>query len=207
MGVLPYGVWGPRELKASLRVRGLFGGLQSLVLLGCVRQQRDRPGALERHGQGTLVPRTGPGDAPRQDLAAIADKPAQPRNLLVIDVVDLLRAKRADLAMLPLRSPRTACGLFSYGWTADCHEDLLKRDFVRVDVARGIVRSWNVVGSRGTTRRGSVGRACAAAAVEELDVVGDDLRGAPLLPVLAFPGTGLDASLHEDQGALACVLG
>src|SRR5437868_3266191 len=80
------------------------------------------------------------------------------------------------------------CGgrLPAMGW-------LLKRDFVRVDVARRVVRSGDVIGCRGSARgRSPVGRAsAAAAAVEELHVVGDDLGGAPLLSVLPFPRAGL----------------
>src|SRR5205823_12439850 len=47
----------------------------------------------------------------------------------------------------------------------------------------------------------------AAAAVQELHVVGDDLGRPALLPVLAFPGAGLDAALDENERALAGVLG
>src|SRR6266702_2907354 len=90
--------------------------------------------------------------------------------------------------------------------TADCHGYLLKGNFVGVDVARRVVRSGNVVGSRGPLPRGALGGA-AAAAVEELHVVGDDLGRAPLLAILAFPRTRLDASLNKDEGALARVLG
>src|ERR1700674_5531952 len=41
--------------------------------------------------------RAGPGDAPRQDLAALRDEALQHLDVLPIDVLDLLRAELADL--------------------------------------------------------------------------------------------------------------
>src|SRR5207237_9122217 len=73
-----------------------------LVQLGRVRQQRDRARTLERRRQRPLMPGARPGHAPRQDLASVADKAAQARYLLVVDVVDLLDAEGAYLAVLAL---------------------------------------------------------------------------------------------------------
>src|SRR5260370_38423908 len=77
------------------------------MLLRRVGQERDRAGALERRGQRPLVAGAGPGDAPREDLAPGADEAAKARDLLVVDVVDLLDAERAYLSVRALRSPRT----------------------------------------------------------------------------------------------------
>src|SRR4051812_5322458 len=71
-----------------------------------VRQEGDRARAFERRGERALMPRASAGYTPRQDLSAVADEPAQPRNLFVVDVVDLLDAKAADLPVLPLGRPR-----------------------------------------------------------------------------------------------------
>src|SRR5579864_4875435 len=100
------------------------------MLLRCVWKQRDRARALERGGQRTLVPGTGPGHTPGQNLAPVADEPAEPGDLLVIDVVDLLGAERAYLAMLPLGPSRpSGTGALarppvalSGRWSGNCHE-------------------------------------------------------------------------------------
>src|SRR5207247_8985257 len=92
------------------------------------------------------------------------------------------------------------------------------RDRVRGDFARRVVRGRHVFCCRGPAARGAIGgdtgasntgasTTAAAARVEELHVVGDDLGGAPLLPVLTLPRAGLDAALDVDQRPLAGVLG
>src|SRR5436305_7162971 len=93
---------------------------------GRVRQQSDRARPLERGRQRALMPRAGPGYAARKDLAAVADEPPQPRDLLVVDVADLLDAEAADLAMLPLRSSRAATARLSlWTWAVRSHQLLL----------------------------------------------------------------------------------
>src|SRR5438270_3712969 len=194
---------------------GFAGAADSrLPDFGCVREQRDGARPLERGGQRPLVAGTGPGDAAGQDLAPVADEAAQPRDLLVVDVGDLLDAERADLAVLAPWAPRPRGPVLARrsGWTVHAHLSicLLEGDLVRVDVARDIVRGGNVVG-RGrpvvAARRHAVAGGGGAAAVEELNIVGDDLRRPALLAVLAFPRAGLDAALDEDERALARVLG
>src|SRR5262245_13153754 len=74
-----------------------------------VRNQRDLACALDRRLQLPLVHRAGARDAARQDLAALGDERPQELDVLVVDVVDLVRAELADLAAaeqraaLPLR--------------------------------------------------------------------------------------------------------
>src|SRR5262249_23040513 len=63
-----------------------------------VRQQRDRPRALDRRLELALVQRAGARDAPRQDLAALGDEALQQLDVLPVDVLELLRAELADLA-------------------------------------------------------------------------------------------------------------
>src|SRR5207249_9245450 len=65
-----------------------------------VRKESDRASALQGCGQRPLVPGARARHAARQNLAAIADEPAQARNLLVVDIRDLLHAEAADLAVL-----------------------------------------------------------------------------------------------------------
>src|SRR5579864_7976226 len=167
---------------------------ERLVRLGRVWEQCDRPRALEGGREGTLVPGACAGDAAGKDLASVADESPQAGDLLVVDVVDLLDAEAAHLAVLALRPPASAAAAAALlsGWTVDCHGYLLKRDVVRVDVARRVVRSGNVVGAGRSARglRGFAAAPTAAAGVEELHVVGDDLGGASLLAVLALPRPG-----------------
>src|SRR5713226_5894653 len=89
-----WSIMGRFMLRTTRSGRGVGPGIRSwvwkamrLVRLGRVREQRDRARALEGCGQRALMPRTGPGDAAREDLAAVADKAPQAGNLLVIDVV------------------------------------------------------------------------------------------------------------------------
>jgi hypothetical protein len=54
------------------------------------------------------MPRAGAGDPTREDLAAVADESTKARDLLVVDVVDLLDAEAAYLAVLALRPSASA---------------------------------------------------------------------------------------------------
>src|SRR5438270_13988821 len=69
-----------------------------LLLVGDVRNQRDLPRALDRGLQLALVHRARAGDPARQDLAALGDERPDQLHVLVIDIVDLVRAELADLA-------------------------------------------------------------------------------------------------------------
>src|SRR4030095_14811737 len=63
-----------------------------------VRDERNLPRALDRRLEFPLMHRAGARDAPRQNLAALGDERANQLDVLVIDVVDLVRA---DIAALP----------------------------------------------------------------------------------------------------------
>src|SRR5437868_3266188 len=138
------------------------------MLLRRVRQQRDRAGALEGRGERSLVSGARSSYAPGQDLAAVADEAPQPRDLLVVDVRDLLDAESADLAVLPLRSARTAwarSGLFAMWWTAACHGLAPKKGFRpgRRRAARRPERGCHRlprVGARAESRRPRLRRRC-----------------------------------------------
>src|SRR6266550_4220026 len=67
-------------------------------LLRHVRNQRDLSRALDRHLQLPLVHRARARDATRQHLAALRHERSQELDVLVVDVVDLIRAELADLA-------------------------------------------------------------------------------------------------------------
>src|SRR5262245_40572418 len=63
-----------------------------------IRNQRDLTGALDRGLQLALMHRAGARDAARQNLAALGDERPDELHVLVVDVVDLVRAELADLA-------------------------------------------------------------------------------------------------------------
>src|ERR671914_172589 len=67
-------------------------------LVRCVREQRQLPRAHDRDTQRALMLRARARDAPRQHLAALRHEAAQQLDVLVVDVVDLVRAELADFA-------------------------------------------------------------------------------------------------------------
>jgi hypothetical protein len=70
----------------------------SVPLVRRVRQQRELTRANDGDAQSALMLRARAGNPPRQHLAALGDKAAQQLDVLVVDVVDLVRAELADLA-------------------------------------------------------------------------------------------------------------
>src|SRR5687768_18389245 len=67
-------------------------------LISGVGQERQLARPHDRHPQPALVLRAGAGNPPRQHLASLGDEAAQQLDVLVVDVVDLVRAELADLA-------------------------------------------------------------------------------------------------------------
>src|SRR5437899_12841071 len=63
-----------------------------------VRNQRDLSRALDGGLQLALVHRARARDAPRENLAALGHERPDQLDVLVVDVVDLVRAELADLA-------------------------------------------------------------------------------------------------------------
>src|SRR3954454_6597203 len=68
-----------------------------LARVADVREQRDLAGALDGGRDLVLVPAAGAGYTPRADLAAVADELAERRDVLVVDVLDLVAAVLAGL--------------------------------------------------------------------------------------------------------------
>src|SRR6187549_3049304 len=66
-------------------------------LIRRVRQQCQLPRAHDGDAQSALMLRARAGNPPRQHLAALGDEAAQQLDVLVVDVVDLVRAELADL--------------------------------------------------------------------------------------------------------------
>ena len=108
-------------------------------------------GALERHGEGALMLRTGPGPTARLDLAALGEVPAQAWHVLVVDVADLVDTEATDpapgsvlateLAPTPAPAPAPAAGRLAL-WT---HDDV-SRD--RCDRPREAGLEWQVFNFR-----------------------------------------------------------
>src|SRR3954470_9463980 len=69
---------------------------QCSKLVGHVRNQRELARTLDRGLQLALMQRAGVGDAAWLDLAALGQERRQQADVLVVDVVDLLRAELAD---------------------------------------------------------------------------------------------------------------
>src|SRR5688572_17502912 len=67
-------------------------------LISGVGQERQLARPHDRHPQPALMLRTGAGNPPRQHLATLGDEAGQQLDVLVVDVVDLVRAELADLA-------------------------------------------------------------------------------------------------------------
>src|SRR5258707_1395449 len=78
--------------------------MTSIFLLRHIRDERDLAGALDRRLQLALVLGAGAGNAPRQDLAALGHERPDQLHILVVDVVDLVRAELADLATAEQRA-------------------------------------------------------------------------------------------------------
>jgi hypothetical protein len=60
-------------------------------------QQRQLTRTLDRPRYLTLMAAAGAGNPPRADLAALGNEPAQHREVLVVDLIDLLPAVRTRL--------------------------------------------------------------------------------------------------------------
>src|SRR6266851_5334091 len=76
----------------------------SRASVGHVRNQCDLARALDRRLQLPLMHRARARDAPREDLAALWHERPDQLHILVIDVVDLVRAELAHLATTEQRA-------------------------------------------------------------------------------------------------------
>src|SRR5688572_12925019 len=72
--------------------------LQSAISVRHIRDQRDLTRAFDRGLQLPLVLRAGARNPPGQNLPALRDERTEQLHVLVVDVVDLVRAELADLA-------------------------------------------------------------------------------------------------------------
>src|SRR2546426_1528137 len=81
----------PRCSTCSLRMTSMIE-----PLLSNVRNERELPRARDRDLQRALVLGAGAGDPARLDLAPLRDKRRQQPDVLVVDVIDFLRAELAD---------------------------------------------------------------------------------------------------------------
>src|SRR6187399_703245 len=97
----------------SLRMTSI--ACSSTDLIGHVRNQRQLTRALDRRLQLPLVQRAGAGDPPRLDLAALGQERRQQADVLVVDVVDLLRAELAHAAPAEEPAARAIAALVLVG--------------------------------------------------------------------------------------------
>src|SRR5258708_4614223 len=85
------------KIAKSLWLCGLRGLCVLRPLIGHVRHERDLPGALDRRLQFALMHRARARDAAWQNLAPLRDERTNQLDVLVVDIVDLVRAELADL--------------------------------------------------------------------------------------------------------------
>ena len=62
-----------------------------------IRQQRQKARAIDSHRELALVARLGPGNARGDDLAVLVDEVLEDTDILVVDLLDLLRREAAEL--------------------------------------------------------------------------------------------------------------
>src|ERR671911_1886305 len=183
--------------------------------VGDVRQEPQLTRALDRGGELRLVTAACAGHARRADLALVADRAAQRREVLVVDYVDLLPAERARLEAPPRGALAAGPAL---AVPRRCSTTLLRHLCSCVLADPGSER--NVVvrrpsGShrrrrevRGICRNVALRREAAAVlatltGAEELDGVGNDIDRLPLLPgLLVLPLAPLEAPVDRDRAAL-----
>src|SRR5258706_14580603 len=84
----------PRFATFSIRITCMAA---PSVQVGVV-DQREEAGAIDGHAQLALVSGLGAGDARRDDLSVLVDEILEDRNVLVVDLLDLLGGEAAELA-------------------------------------------------------------------------------------------------------------
>src|SRR5205809_4292026 len=91
---------GRKEREKALRpsLSSILPSCNPAISVRHIRNQRDLPRALDRRLELALVHRAGARDPPRQDLAALRHERRDQLDVLVVDVVDLVRAELADFA-------------------------------------------------------------------------------------------------------------
>src|SRR5688572_16448849 len=123
----------PRCSTYCLRITSMTASPFRSRLLGRVRDERQLARPHERHPQLPLVQRAGARDAARQDLRALRDEGEQQLHILVVDVVDLVRAElahlaaaehRPPLAVLPLRARGAAGALLGAETLSTVHRSI-----------------------------------------------------------------------------------
>src|SRR5207302_4644024 len=163
-----------------------------------VRQQRHRPGPLDRLRELTLVTVAAARDAPRDDLAALGHEALEASHVLVIDQVDLVDAELADL---PPPEPAALDWLGSCWWNRGSSSE---GNFV-VPVSCVVAAAERGLGRRGHWRGHRRARRLLATP-HELHALGHHLHHVPLLAVLRLPVPGLQASFDENRAPLVEVL-
>src|SRR5581483_10886425 len=143
----------------------------------------------------------------RADLPLLGDELPQHRDVLVVDLVDLVLAVRARLA--PAAAGGASLVAPSYRTPALLGHCCLplERDVVLRRAARRGGRGLEVaVVDRNVAPHGELGAAAAVAGVvaaaEELHRIGNDIHCLALLAVLRLPLAPLEAAVERDRTAL-----
>src|SRR5664279_601555 len=192
-----------------------------------VWQQSHLARTLDGHGDLDLVAPAGAGDAARADLAFIGHHAAKSRDVLEVDLFDLLFAEVAVAAarladptgLRRLLAPRLwfgarhACSLLVAPDGAVTYS-LERYVIVRLaEVALGRLRAGagepgagTLAALRGARAVPAATLAAAVAGADELDVVGHDRDGLTLLAVLRLPLAPAQPAFDGDLAALGEIL-
>src|SRR5437899_11929434 len=197
-----------------------------------IGQQGQLSGAFDRGGQHALVPRTIPGDAAGENLAALGDEPAQPGDILVVNGIGLLAAERTVPALGPPPSPlspalrprptlrhrlsplRMSAGAHGVAWAPLTLRPSPSREREILMAPPEPQLEWHIVfmiGSLSLRRRLCHCRLCCSRgggslAIEKPDAVCDHFRHFALLAILSLVRTDLQPPFHRHQPALAELL-
>src|SRR5512132_770124 len=204
----------PTPRTSWLRMTFIWG-----LLSDGVREQGHLPGVLDGGGDVALVLGAVAGDPAGADLAPVAHELAQQVDVLVVDVVLLLGAELAELALgLALEGALGHAGALPFGVLSPlssiesssnpCSASILER---RLVVELTALARPGVAAARPVT----AARAAPAGALDlgggELEagaeLVGLDLGDGALLALGGLPGAGPEPADHDAAGALLEGLG
>src|SRR6266508_450985 len=209
----------PRSPRVSTSFKRIAWAIWSRRLpVRDVRQEAQLARPLDRDGELRLVTAAGAGNTRRADLALVADRAPQRREVLVIDDVDLLPAERAWLEA-PARGALAAGAALAVPRL--CSTTLLRHLYSCVLATPGSERNVVVRRPPGGYRRlrevGGVRRnvalrretaavLAALAGAEELNGVGNDIDRLPLVAALVLPLAPLEPPVDRDRPPLGEVL-
>jgi hypothetical protein len=167
--------------------------------LGRERHEGDIAGAPDGDAQLALMSGTVAGNTAWDDLAPLGDQVSQALDILIVDIIDLIRTKAADF--LPLKPP--------FGRHRSLASFLPKISIPMPAHAWRVALEWHVILFHGvpfTHPPGNSTLSRPARLRQELHAKRNDFVFAALLPLLTFPRAILETAFHEDRLTLTQIL-